>query len=83
MWHAWENREKRTRFWWESSKENVVSADPGVDGRMVPKWFLERFVGGGGGVDSAGSGQGQMAGCCGHGDESSSSGVTDLVKHTK
>jgi hypothetical protein len=21
MWHAWESREKCTRFWWESPKE--------------------------------------------------------------
>jgi hypothetical protein len=32
MWHAWERREKCTRFWWESPKETDHSEDRGVDG---------------------------------------------------
>jgi hypothetical protein len=24
MWHAWERREKCSRFWWESSKERPL-----------------------------------------------------------
>jgi hypothetical protein len=24
MWHAWERREKCTRFWWESPKERPL-----------------------------------------------------------
>jgi hypothetical protein len=24
MWHAWERREKCTRFWWESPKERAL-----------------------------------------------------------
>jgi hypothetical protein len=31
MWHAWERREKCTRFWWESPKERDRSEDQGVD----------------------------------------------------
>jgi hypothetical protein len=33
----------------------------------------------GGGLDSTGSGQGQMAGCCEYGDEPSGSCATELV----
>jgi hypothetical protein len=32
MWHAWERREKCTKFWWESPKERGHSEDRGVDG---------------------------------------------------
>jgi hypothetical protein len=32
MWHAWERREKCTRFWWESQKERDYSEDQVVDG---------------------------------------------------
>jgi hypothetical protein len=31
MWHAWERREKCTRFWWESPKERDHLEDQGVD----------------------------------------------------
>jgi hypothetical protein len=37
------------------------------------------LVGGGCGVDSPGSGQGLLAGCCECGDEPSGSGATELV----
>jgi hypothetical protein len=41
----------------------------------------ENMLGGGGGcsVDSPGSGQGQMAGCCEYVDEPPGSGATDFV----
>jgi hypothetical protein len=32
MWHAWERREKCTRFWWESLKERDHLEDRGGDG---------------------------------------------------
>jgi alpha-glucosidase (family GH31 glycosyl hydrolase) len=32
MWHAWERREKCTRFWWEIPKERDRWEDQGVDG---------------------------------------------------
>jgi hypothetical protein len=31
MWHAWERREKCTRFWWESPKERDHLEDQGVE----------------------------------------------------
>jgi hypothetical protein len=34
MWHAWERREKYTRFWWESPKERDHSEDQGIVGKM-------------------------------------------------
>jgi hypothetical protein len=39
MWHAWERKEKCTRFWWESPKERDHSEDEGVDGRMGSEWI--------------------------------------------
>jgi hypothetical protein len=39
-------------------------------------------IGWGCGVDSIGSGQGPVAGSCEHGDETSGSGVTELVTET-
>jgi hypothetical protein len=47
MWHAWERREKCTRFWWESLKERGHSEDQGVGGRMGSEWLLGRLVWGG------------------------------------
>jgi hypothetical protein len=32
MWHAWQRREKYTRFWWESRKEGDHSEDLSKDG---------------------------------------------------
>jgi hypothetical protein len=45
------------------------------DGIKMDLWE----IGWGGGVDSPGSGQGPLAGCCECGDEPSGSGATDLV----
>jgi hypothetical protein len=55
--------------------------DVGVDGRIILKWISEgeRVIKCG--LDSSGSGEGPVAGCCEHGNESSSSitggGFTD------
>jgi hypothetical protein len=50
-----------------------------VDGRMGLEWTLGRLVGGGGrGVDSPGSGEELVLGCCDHGDEHTGSGATEL-----
>jgi hypothetical protein len=40
MWHAWERREKCTRFWWESPKERDNSEDRDIDGRLGSEWNL-------------------------------------------
>jgi hypothetical protein len=45
MWHAWERREKCTRFWWESPKERDHSEDQGIGGKMVSEWILGRLDG--------------------------------------
>jgi hypothetical protein len=63
MWHAWDRREKCTRFWWESPKERDHFEDQGVGGEMGSEWILGDWLGGGGGLDSTGSGQGPVAGC--------------------
>jgi hypothetical protein len=47
MWHAWERREKRTRFWWESPKERDHWEDQGVGGKMESEWILGRLAWGG------------------------------------
>jgi hypothetical protein len=46
MWHAWERREKCTRFWWESPKERDHLEDQGVGGKMGSEWILGRLAGG-------------------------------------
>jgi hypothetical protein len=40
MWHAWERREKCTRFWWENPKERDHLEDQGVGERMESEWML-------------------------------------------
>jgi hypothetical protein len=55
------------------------SEDSDVDGRLGSEWILGRMAGGGGGVDSIGSGQRPVAGCCECSDEPSGSDVTELV----
>jgi hypothetical protein len=44
--------------------------DPGVDGRIILKWIIER-LGGGHRLDLSGSGYGQVAGSCVYGDQPS------------
>jgi hypothetical protein len=47
---------------------------------MGSEWILGRLAWGGGGrLDSTGSGQGPVAGCCECGDEPSGSCATELV----
>jgi hypothetical protein len=54
--------------------------DQGVGGKMGSEWILRRLTWGGGcGLDSTGSGQGPVAGCCECGDEPSGSCTTELV----
>jgi hypothetical protein len=58
--------------------ERDHSEDQGVDWRMGSEWILGRLAEGCG-LDSTGSGQGPVAGCCEYGDEPSGSCVTELV----
>jgi hypothetical protein len=76
MWHAWERREKCTRFWWESPKERDHLEDQGVGGKMESEWILAW-----GGVDWIRLAQDwdQWQGCCECGDEPSGSCTTELV----
>jgi hypothetical protein len=43
-WHAWDRREKCTRFWWERPWERDNSEDRGVDGRLGSEWILGRLA---------------------------------------
>jgi hypothetical protein len=45
MWHAWERREKCTRFWWESPREGDHLEDQGVGGKMGSEWIWETGLG--------------------------------------
>jgi hypothetical protein len=57
MWHAWERREKYVRYSWEILRKRDHLEDQCVGGRLVSECILGRLVGGGGGgVDSTGSG---------------------------
>jgi hypothetical protein len=47
MWHAWERREKCTRFWWECPKERDHWEDQGVGRKMGSEWILGRLAWGG------------------------------------
>jgi hypothetical protein len=49
--HAWERREKRTRFWWESPKERDHSKDQGVNGRWDQNGSWGNWLGGWIGLD--------------------------------
>jgi hypothetical protein len=77
MWHAWERRERCTRFWWESPKERGHSEDQGVYRRMDQTGCLGYWLGGG--VESVGSGYGPVVPSCECGGEYSGTGDTDLV----
>jgi hypothetical protein len=46
---------------------------------MGSEWILGRLAWGGGGLDSTGSGQGPVTGCCECGDVPSGSCATELV----
>jgi hypothetical protein len=46
MWHAWERREKCTRFQWESPKERGHLEDRGVDETMGLELVLGILAGG-------------------------------------
>jgi hypothetical protein len=56
MWHAWDRREKCTRFWWESPKERDHLEDQGRAGEDGIKMGLREIGWGGGSVDPVGSG---------------------------
>jgi hypothetical protein len=56
MWHAWERREKCTRFWWESPKERDHPEDQGVGGKMGSERILGGFACGRYESDSTGLG---------------------------
>jgi hypothetical protein len=44
MWHAWERREKCTKFWWESPKDRDHWEDQGIGGKMGSDWILGRLA---------------------------------------
>jgi hypothetical protein len=78
MWYTWERREKCTRFWWESPKVKDHLEDQGVGEKVGSERILGRLASGGG-LDSTGSGQGPVAGCCECGDEPPGSCATEFV----
>jgi hypothetical protein len=44
MWHAWERKEKRTRFWWEIPKERDHLEVQDVGRKMGSVWILGRLA---------------------------------------
>jgi hypothetical protein len=59
-----------TGFQWGNLREGNHLEEPGIDGRIILKWFIEKWDVGNG-LDRSGSGQGQVAGCCECGNEPS------------
>jgi hypothetical protein len=45
-----------TGFWWGNLREGDRLGDPGVDGRIILRWFFRKWDVGGYGLDPAGSG---------------------------
>jgi hypothetical protein len=43
---VWGRREMHTRFWWGDLREGDHLEDPGVDGRIILKWFFKTWDGG-------------------------------------
>jgi hypothetical protein len=41
----WGRGEVHTVLWWGNLREGDHLEDPGVDGRIILKWFFERLVG--------------------------------------
>jgi hypothetical protein len=41
-----EKREVHTGFWWGDLRESDHLGDPGVDGRIILKWFFKKWDGG-------------------------------------
>jgi hypothetical protein len=44
MWHAWDRKEKCTRFWWATPKERDRSEDQGVVVKMVSEWMVGKMA---------------------------------------
>jgi hypothetical protein len=79
MWHAWERTEKCTRFWWGKPEGKTPLGRPRRRWEDGIRMDLRETGLGGYGLDSTGSGQGPVAGCCECGDEPSGSYATELV----
>jgi hypothetical protein len=78
---AWERREKCTRFWWGKPEGRRRLGRPRRSWEDGVRMDLREICleGGGCGLDSTGSGQGPVAGCCECGDEPLGSCPTELV----
>ena len=61
-----------TGFWWGHVRERGHLEDPDVDERIILRWIYRKW-GGGHGLDRYSSQQGQVAGCCKYGNETSGS----------
>ena len=72
MQHVWGRSVVYRGFWCGNLRERDHLGDPGVDGRIILKWISRKWdcVYG---LDRSGSRQGQVAGTCEWGNESSGS----------
>jgi hypothetical protein len=44
MWHVWGTEEVHIRFWWGDLMEGAHLKDVGVDGRIILKYILKKWV---------------------------------------
>jgi len=43
MYRVWGRGEAYTEFWWGNLRERVHLGDPGVDGRIILRWFFRKW----------------------------------------
>ena len=69
---GWGRGEVCTGFWLANLRERDHWGDPDIDGRIILRWIFRKWEELWG-LDGVGSGQGQVAGVCGYGEEPSGS----------
>jgi hypothetical protein len=43
MWQVWGRGEVRIRYWWGKLSEGVYLEDPGINGKIILIWILQKW----------------------------------------